>query len=538
MNIGAADSDTVMIGQPLPLADMGGPPNLELTVAEADTYAFTLDMSRDGPVLLVRKAADVPRSGPPPEPALQTPLDFDDMAMDYQFEDSAGTTTMLVADPLADDAMNMVASTTKTMGSAEDASTGIVLENAAIAFDEQLTHIAMRVYVANGSGTVALTIADSGGDATLSAMADYSGSGAWETLYLDFSAFDETAHYDTLRLVFDHGVLGDGRTWLWDDLRLSEPPPGTAPPYGNTTVYVRGLANDWGTTNAMTFIGDGVYHLDIELMPHEEGSHPFKVASEDWSTVNFGAMDAESTTVALNTAMVLASPGENFAFAVAEAGSYRFRLDANDSAAPVLTVIDLGTAPFGDTAIYARGAFNEWGTGNPLHYVGGGAYQGVVAVEAGEPAFKVASEDWATVNLGAADAAATTVVDWHGLCRFPRRQQRQPDAGRNRGEHLPVHLRCRQRRRTRLVGRALQAVRQHGRVRARRHERLGRHASAGLQGRRHLLGGHRPRSAELRVQGGVRGLGHRQPGRRRRCRRATSPSALRSPAWCRMAKPT
>ena len=409
VNIGAADSDTVMVGQPLPLADMGGPPNLKLTVAEADTYAFTLDMSRDGPVLLVRKAADVPRSGPPPEPALQTPLDFDDMAMDYQFEDSAGTTTMLVADPLADDAMNMVASTTKTMGSAEDASTGIVLENAAIAFDEQLTHIAMRVYVANGSGTVALTIADSGGDATLSAMADYSGSGTWETLYFDFSAFDDSARYDTLRLVFDHGVLGDGRTWHWDDVRLSAPPPGTAPPFGNTTVYVRGLANDWGTTNAMTFIGDGVYHLDIELMPHEEGSHPFKVASEDWSTVNFGAMDAESTTVALNTAMVLASPGENFAFAVAEAGNYRFRLDANDSVAPVLKVIDLGTAPFGDTAIYARGAFNEWGTGNPLHYVGGGVYQGVVAVEAGEPAFKVASEDWATVNLGAADAAATTV---------------------------------------------------------------------------------------------------------------------------------
>ena len=419
VNIGAADSDMVVVGEPLPLADMGGPPNLRLTIAEADTYAFTLETSRDAPVLLVRKAADVPRVGPPPEPALETPLDFDDTSMDYQFQDSAGSATALVVDPLASDGGNMVAGSTKMAGSAEDASAGILLEGAAIAFSDQLTHIAMRVYVAEGGGTVALTIADSGGSATLSATAEYSGSGAWETLYFDFSAFDDSARYDTLSLVFDHGMAGDGRTWHWDDVRLSEPPPGTAPPFGQTTVYVRGLANDWGTTNAMTFVGNGVYQLDIELAPHADGSHPFKIASEDWSTVNFGAPDADSTAIALSVEVVLASPGENFAFAVETAGSFRFRLDASDAAAPVLKVLDLATAPFGETAIYARGAFNEWGTGNPLRYVGGGVYQGVVTIEeAGELQFKVASEDWAAVNLGAADASAATVAIGTGYSGF------------------------------------------------------------------------------------------------------------------------
>ena len=416
VNIGAADSDTVLVGVPLPLADMGAPANLKVAVAEADTYAFTLDVSRDGPVLLLRKASDVPRSGPPPGPALEEPLDFDDAGMSYRFEDGDGVATVLVLDPLADDGMagmNRVANTMKMVGSAADASTGIVLEGAAIAFSAELTHIAMRVYVASGGGTVALTVADSAlsNGSALSATANYSGSGAWETLYFDFSSFDDSARYDSLALVFDQGVAGDGRTWHWDDVRLSAAPPGTAPPFGNAAVYVRGLAGDWGTTNAMTFIGDGVYQLDVALAPHDDGSHPFKVASEDWSTVNFGAPDADSTAVRLDAEVVLASPGENFALEVAAEGIYRFRLDASDADAPVLKVIDLAGAPLGETAIFARGEFNEWGTGNPLHYVGAGVYQGVVVVEeAGAPAFKVASEDWAAVNLGAADASAAAVA--------------------------------------------------------------------------------------------------------------------------------
>ncbi len=419
VNIGAADSDTVVVGMPLPLADTGAPANLKTAIAEADTYAFTLDVSRDGPVLLLRKSSDVPRGGPPPAPALEEPLDFDDAGMNYRFEDGAGSATLLVADPLADDGTNMVAATMKMAGSAADASTGIVLEGAAIAFTSELTHIAMRVYVAEGAGTVALSIADSGGTATLSANAEYRGSAAWETLYFDFSEFDESARYDSLAIVFDHGVAGDGRTWHWDDVRLSAPPPGTAPPFGNTTVYVRGLADDWGTTNAMTFIGNGVYQLDMQLAPHEAGSHTFKVASEDWATVNFGAPDADDAALALNTESVLASPGENFALVIEIEGRYRFRLDASDPSAPLLKAIDLASAPFAETAIYARGAFNEWGTGGRLHYVGGGVYQGVVLVEeAGEMEFKVASEDWAAVNLGAADASAATVAVGAGYSAF------------------------------------------------------------------------------------------------------------------------
>ena len=410
VNIGAGDSAIVEVGVPLPLADMDGPPNLMVEVAEADTYAFTLDVSRDGPVLLLRKAADVPALGPPPEPALETPLDFDDTSMAYPFEDDSGIMTMLVADPTASDGANQVASTTKGAGSDADAGTSLVLAGARIAFNDQLTHIAMRVYVASGDGTVAVTVSESGGSGTMTAMAEYGGTGAWETLYFDFSAFDDSARYDTLAVVFDDGVAGDGRTWHWDDVRLSAAPPGTAPPYGNTAVYARGLAGDWGTTNALTYVGDGVYQLDISLDPHADGAHPFKIASEDWATVNLGAPSADRVAVVVDQEVQLATPGENFALTVLETTSYRFRLDASDAAAPTLKVIDLGAAPYGATVIYARGEFNEWGTGNELRYVGAGIYQGTVVVEeAGTPGFKVASEDWATVNLGAMDAGAATV---------------------------------------------------------------------------------------------------------------------------------
>ena len=421
VNIGAGDEPTVTVGVPLAVVDAAGTPNLSMTIGEAGSYAFTVDASRGALALQVRKSSDVPMAEPPPpppEPALEQPLTFDEAGVSHLFEDDPGVVTAVIADPLAGDGENQVASTTKSAGAAADAGVAYAFDGAAIAFSDELTHIAVDVYrVGEAEAMVSATVHNGASDdvASLQATAAHGGSGDWETLYFDFSAFDPDAVYNRLRLVFDAESEGAGDAWHWDNVRLAAPPPGTTPPFGNTVVYVRGLAGDWGTTNAMTYVGNGLYHLDLSLAPHPDGDHPFKVASEDWATVNFGAPSAAQNAVVADEPKVLAATDDNLALNVAETGNYRFRLDANDAAAPTLTVVDLDGAPYGygmeQSAIFVRGAFNEWGTGNELYYAGRGVHQAVVEVaEAGEYEFKVASDDWATVNLGAADAAATVAV--------------------------------------------------------------------------------------------------------------------------------
>ena len=60
----------------------------------------------------------------------------------------------------------------------------------------------MDVYTDSGAGTVALSVGS--GDAAasvLTATAEYTGSGAWQTLYFDFSAFVAGTVYDWLKIV-------------------------------------------------------------------------------------------------------------------------------------------------------------------------------------------------------------------------------------------------------------------------------------------------------------------------------------------------
>lgn len=71
--------------------------------------------------------------------------------------------------------------------------------------------------------------------------------------------------------------------------------------------------------------------------------------------------------------------------------------------APVLTVEN--EEPYAGTEVYLRGGFNGWGTDTPLIYQGSRQYQVAMSLTAGSYEFKVASEDWATVNLGAISGA-------------------------------------------------------------------------------------------------------------------------------------
>ena len=415
VNIGVGDVPTLEIGTPLAVVDAAGTPNLSTTIAEAGSYTFTLDLSRSGPELLLRKTSDVPEdpgSGggggePPPEPSLTAPIDFDAADAAPALVDDAGVVSMLVADPLG--GPGMAVSSTKNVGAAADAGTSLDL-GGPIAFSEELNFLALNLYRESaGEFSVMITLVNSADESqSLSATASYTEAGAWQTLHFDFSMFEADGGYDTLVVSFAPGEEGDGSTFYWDTLALVAAPPGATPPYGSTTVYLRGAFNDWGPNSPMAYLDNGIYQIDVAL---EAGDYEFKAASEDWSTVNLGGEHAP--LVSLEAPSYLVQGGDNLMLGIAAAGNYRFALDANNTQRPALTVMDVNAAPYGHgegTEVFVRGGFNDWNPVNQLRYLGAGSYEAIVEVEAGEYEFKVASDDWATVNLGAASEDAKTVV--------------------------------------------------------------------------------------------------------------------------------
>ena len=421
VNIGAGEASTLGEGVPLAVVDGPGTPNLSATIAEAGSYTFTLDLSRSGPELLLRKTSDVPAppggggGEPPPEPSLSAPINFDAVDAAPAFVDDANLVSLLVADPLG--GPGMAVSTTKNVGAAADAGTSLGL-GGPVAFSEELNFLALDLYrESEGEFNVMITLVNSADETqSISATATYTESGAWQTLHFDFSMFEEGGGYDTLVVSFAPGAEGDGSTFFWDNIALVAAPPGATPPYGNTTVYLRGGFNDWGTGSPMTYLDNGIYQIDLAL---DLGDYEFKVASEDWAAVNLGA--EHGSQVSLEAPVLVVEGGGNLMLGLAAGGNYRFALDANNTDRPALTVMDLGAAPYGHgegTEIFVRGAFNDWGTANQFRYRGAGSYEAIVEVEAGEHQFKVASEDWATVNLGAASEAANAVVQGQEYAGF------------------------------------------------------------------------------------------------------------------------
>jgi|GEM_PF-42047 len=176
-------------------------------------------------------------------------------------------------------------------------------------------------------------------------------------------------------------------------------------PYGATTVYLRGDMNGWGELNAFNYKGAGLYTAEVTL---DAGSYMFKVASSDWSTVNLGATSGAEAAVELGVdESLVQNSQDNFSITITDADTYVFELDAFNTSAPVLTVRQ--KLAFGTNTILLRGDMNGWDESTDFSYNGKGIYQVSVALNAQAYQFKVATADWATVNLGAVDADAATV---------------------------------------------------------------------------------------------------------------------------------
>jgi Tol biopolymer transport system component len=118
-------------------------------------------------------------------------------------------------------------------------------------------------------------------------------------------------------------------------------------------VFLRGSMNGWAAYDASMFVNQGgdVYEAEI-LLP--EGFSEFKVASEDWATVDFAPLAL--VELGVPQVMVPAAGGPNGLIGVAESGCYSFLMDASNTAAPVLTVSEVATGPIGAPATRLTGA--------------------------------------------------------------------------------------------------------------------------------------------------------------------------------------
>jgi pullulanase len=91
--------------------------------------------------------------------------------------------------------------------------------------------------------------------------------------------------------------------------------------------------NGWGTTAPFTRTADFTYEATIPL---GAGLTQFKVASEDWSTYDFGKTSA---VIVPGDSLTLDRAAGNITIDAAAAGNYRFLVStATDITAPLLTV--------------------------------------------------------------------------------------------------------------------------------------------------------------------------------------------------------
>jgi len=175
-------------------------------------------------------------------------------------------------------------------------------------------------------------------------------------------------------------------------------------PYGDTSIYVRGGVSSagWDATyvNKMKYDGNGIYSVVLNV---PAGTNSFKIAEANWSLPNLGTNQAVQVGQPLP---LVQGSNDNISFTTQTAGEYRFELNALQSTtAPVLTITNPDT--FNGVPVFLRGTVSSVGWGasaaNQLVYEGASIYALNLTLDKGDYVFKVASNDWSTVNMGNAN---------------------------------------------------------------------------------------------------------------------------------------
>ena len=187
-------------------------------------------------------------------------------------------------------------------------------------------------------------------------------------------------------------------------------------------MYVKGTLNEWSNTQAMVYEGDNIYNSVFTL---DATDYEFKVADANWTDdTNFGAALGDEM-IDLDTPKSLVfgeGVAQNITITIAEAGNYKFVLDATSTEAPILTVST--AVPYGNNALYLKGTMNGWSQveGYGFGYADN-HYTLATVLDAATHEFKIAPDDWndaATIgglpdmNVITLDEALTVAVNEDG----------------------------------------------------------------------------------------------------------------------------
>lgn len=104
---------------------------------------------------------------------------------------------------------------------------------------------------------------------------------------------------------------------------------------GATPIFLRGSMNDWSLAAPVAATAPQVYAVVLEL---EAGDYEFKLASEDWSTVDLGVAGAASDLHGDSGPITLVQRGSNIRLSLKDPGRYRFVIDDSKAGGPLLDI--------------------------------------------------------------------------------------------------------------------------------------------------------------------------------------------------------
>jgi CubicO group peptidase (beta-lactamase class C family) len=105
-------------------------------------------------------------------------------------------------------------------------------------------------------------------------------------------------------------------------------------PWGREKLHLRGTLNDWGTTLPLASQAGHRHVVDVDL---PAGPMTFKLASEDWSSLDFGAMPGDEA-LAPGVTKTLLFAGKNLQTLLPQAGRWRLVVDSARAWQPTLTM--------------------------------------------------------------------------------------------------------------------------------------------------------------------------------------------------------
>ena len=190
-----------------------------------------------------------------------------------------------------------------------------------------------------------------------------------------------------------------------------------------TPIYVRGSMNNWSTSDKLAPQRGGMYTNRIAL---KAGRYEFKIASEDYKAINFGASPEKSTDLADGEFRKISAGGANLTFEAVGDGDYLFMLSNADQGAPYATVVNIGqqtrkseasalelawVGALKTTQAYVRGSMNNWSTADKLVHQKGAMFVTLITLKAGRHEFKIASEDNQAISYGRTPEKSVNLED-------------------------------------------------------------------------------------------------------------------------------